>query len=97
MVIELEKQGLKAEREKQLPVYYSETKVGVYTPDVLVNDSIIIELKAKPFLHKDDISQFWHYLKNSEFKLGFLVNFGEPDGVKIVRGVYDQARQRNSA
>lgn len=93
---ELKKRNLKAEREKQLPVYYSGKKVGVYTPDLLINESILIELKAKPFLHKDDISQFWYYLKNSQFRLGFLVNFGEPGGVQIIRRVYDTAR-RNSA
>src|SRR5947207_15929756 len=62
-------------REKQLPIYHLGTKVGVYQPDLLVNNLIIIELKAKPFLHPDDIKQFWYYLKNSEFKLVFLVNF----------------------
>lgn len=73
-------------------------KVGTYTPDLLINDAIILELKAKPFLHKDDVQQFWHYLKNSEYRLGFLVNFGEPNGVQIVRRVYDKARiPRSSA
>jgi len=94
---ELVNRGLQAEREKQLPVYYLKTRVGTYTPDLLVNDSILIELKAKPFLHKEDIQQFWYYLKNSKFRLGFLVNFGEPNGIKIIRRVYDQARQRSSA
>jgi GxxExxY protein len=92
LLIELKKVGLTAEREKQLPIYYDGEKVGVYTPDLLVNKAIIIELKAKPFLHKDDIKQFWYYLKNSEFKLGYLINFGEPDGVKLIRRVYDIAR-----
>lgn len=94
---ELKIAGLIVEREKQLPIYHLGIKVGVYTPDLLVNNSIIVELKAKPFLHKDDIQQFWHYLKNSEFRLGFLVNFGESHGVKIIRRVYDTARPRSSA
>lgn len=93
---DLKIKGLLVEREKQLSVHYLGKKVGVYIPDIIVNNSIIIELKAKPFMHKDDIQQFWHYLKNSDFKLGFLINFGEPDGVKIVRRVYDIARKRNS-
>ena len=84
--------GLLVEREKQLPIFYLESKVGVYIPNILVNQAIIIELKAKPFLHKDDVKQFWFYLKNSQFRLGFLVNFGEHDGVKIIRRVYDTAR-----
>ena len=97
LMLELRDKGLIVEREKQLPVYYSDVKVGIYVPDLLVNQTIIIEIKAKPFLHEEDIAQFWHYLKNSEFKLGFLVNFGNPKGVEIIRRVYDSARQRNSA
>ena len=89
---ELKLAGLIVEREKQLPIYHLGVKVGVYIPDFLINNAIIIELKAKPFLHKADIQQFWHYLKNSDFTLGFLVNFGEPHGVKIIRRVYDTAR-----
>lgn len=94
---ELKSKGLIVEREKQLPVYYRKMKVGVYTPDLLINGTIIIELKTKPALYKEDMQQFWYYLKNSEFKLGFLVNFGESSGVKIIRRVYDSARQRSSA
>lgn len=97
LIEELKAEGLVVEREKQLPIYYLGKKVGVYTPDIIVNGLILLELKAKPLLHKDDIEQFWHYLKNSEFKLGFLVNFGQSHGVKIVRRVYDTARQRGCA
>ena len=93
---ELKNKGLEVVREKQLPIYYLGIKVGVYTPDLLVNNSIIIELKAKPFIHKEDIRQFWYYLKNSEFKLGFLINFGKSNGVEIIRRVYDKARPLSS-
>lgn len=95
--VELIQQGLHVVKEKQLPVYYLKTKVGIYKPDLIINETVIIELKAKPFLHKDDIKQFWYYLKNSKFKLGFLINFGEPNGVKIIRRVYDSAHLRSSA
>jgi GxxExxY protein len=97
LVVELSNRGLIVEKEKQITVYYLGVKVGVYIPDLLVNKTIIIELKAKPFLHQEDIAQFWHYLKNSQFKLGFLVNFGNPKGVEIIRRVYDSARRRPSA
>ncbi|MCL5435135.1 MAG: GxxExxY protein [Patescibacteria group bacterium] len=94
---ELKSKGLKVEREKQLPIYHLGVKVGIYVPDLIINEAIIIELKAKPFLHKEDIRQFWYYLKNSEFRLGFLINFGESNGIKIIRRVYDSARLRSSA
>jgi len=92
---ELKFHGLSVEIEKQLPVYYRDKKVGTYVPDLVVDDKICIELKAKPFFSKQDKEQFWHYLKNSDFRLGFLINFGASNGVEIVRRVYDI--RRNSA
>jgi GxxExxY protein len=59
-----------------------------------VNDVILIEIKAKPKLTKQDIEQFWHYLKGSNYKLGFLINFGAQKGVQIIRRIYDTARYK---
>ncbi len=86
--------GFKVEKEKQINVYYNGKKIGVYTPDLIVNDIILIELKAKPNLMKQDIEQFWHYLKGSKYKLGFLINFGASRGVQIIRRVYETARTK---
>lgn len=94
---ELRSKNFTIEREKRLPIHHRGVNVGTYVPDIVVNNTIVIELKAKPFLHKEDIRQFWYYLKNSEFRLGLLVNFGQPDGVKIIRRVYDTARTRSFA
>lgn len=84
--------GLKSESEKRIDIYYNGEKVGTYTPDLIVNDAILIELKAKPNLIKEDIKQFWYYLKGSKYKVGYLINFGAPGGVQIIRRVYDTAR-----
>lgn len=92
LALELMRRGLYVDREKQLPIFYLNQKVGNYVPDLVVNKIIVIELKAKQFLHSEDIRQFWYYLKNSDFRLGYLINFGEPNGVKLIRRVYDTAR-----
>lgn len=68
--------------------------MGTYTPDLIVNNIILIELKAKPNLTRQDIEQFWYYLKGSDYKLGFLINFGAPRGVQIMRRVYETARAK---
>lgn len=65
-------------------------KVGAYIPDIVVNDTIFLELKCKPFLSQDDQSQFWYYLKVTNFKLGFLINFGGKHGVEIIRRVHSK-------
>ena len=90
---ELENLGLKVESQKRIDIYYKDQKVGTYTPDIIVNDSILIELKVKPFLTKEDDRQFWLYLRGSKYRLGFLINFGSKN-LEIKRGIYDKARDR---
>jgi len=91
----LEKQGLKIEEQKRIDIYFEGEKLGTYIPDKIVNNCILLEIKVKPFLTKQDIDQFWKYLRGSKYKLGFLINFGSSKLV-IKRIVYDKARyQRN--
>ncbi len=80
--------GLKTEKEKRIPVSFDGKKVGTYIPDLVVEDKIMIELKVKPFITNEDKKQFWYYLKNSKYKVGFLINFGASDGVQILRRIY---------
>jgi GxxExxY protein len=67
--------NLAIEKEKRIDIYYNNEKVGVYIPDIIVENKIIVELKSKPFVTKEDEKQFWGYLKNSNYQLGFLINF----------------------
>ena len=92
LIEEFERIGLKVENQKQIGVYYRDKKVGVYVPDLVIEDSVIIELKCKPVLADNDVDQFWHYLKGSEYRLGYLVNFGSDKGIQVIRRVYDTAR-----
>lgn len=92
LTIYLQKHGLYVEQEKQLPIYFSGEKVGVYIPDIVVGGRIFLELKCKPFLSQDDKAQFWYYLKVTDFQLGFLVNFGRKNGVEITRRVYSMSK-----
>ena len=88
---------LSVERQKRIGIYFKGRNVGTYIPDQIVEQKIIIEIKAKTFLTKQDIAQFWNYLKGSEYKLGYLVNFGKPGGVEYIRRVYDTVRQKAKA
>jgi len=93
----LTSRGLKVEKEKRLPVIFEGERVGVYVPDFLIEGKIIIELKAKQILIMQDIKQFWQYLTSTEYELGFLINFGKPGGVQIMRRVYNTSRNKLSA
>ena len=90
----LKAKGLRVDQEKQIPVYFNGKKVGTYIPDIIVNDDVFVELKCKPQITKDDIKQFWYYLRASEYKVGYLINFGASNGVQIIRRVYDTARRK---
>lgn len=87
----LEKRGLKVEEQKRIDIYFEDEKVGTYVPDKIINECILLELKAKSFLTKQDIDQFWKYLRGLKYKLAFLINFG-PSKLAIKRVVYDKAR-----
>lgn len=91
LLVELKHRGLVAECQKRITLYYRGEKIGVYIPDIIVNGTILIELKCKPFLTKEDEKQFWRYLKGSEYKLGMLINFGAK-GLQIKRRIFDKAR-----
>lgn len=92
LTIAFEERGLRVESQKRINIYFKGKKVGVYIPDKIINNIILIELKSKPFVTKQDIEQFWKYLKGSKYKLGFLVNFS-PTELTIKRVVYDTARK----
>lgn len=92
LTIALESRRLKIESQKRINIYFKDKKVGTYIPDKIVNDCILIELKSKFFITKQDLEQFWKYLKGSKYKLGFLINFS-PTGLVIKRIVYDKARK----
>ena len=93
LMVELEDRGLSAERQKRIKLTYKGRPVGIYIPDIIVEDKVLMELKSKPVLLDTDRQQFWNYLKGSEYKVGFLVNFGNK--IEIIRRVYDRARQHN--
>ena len=94
LTIELRKRNFFVEDQKRINIYYDGQKVGTYVPDKVVNGIIILELKSKPFLVLSDSRQFWRYLKGSDFKLGFLINFGNK--LEIKRVVYDTARSASA-
>jgi GxxExxY protein len=84
MLIELERNKLKAEPEKPLKVYYSDKVVGEFYVDLMVEDEIIVELKSVENLTKAHEVQLVNYLNGIKKEIGLLINFG-PNGVDIKR------------
>ena len=76
LIWELRKAGLKAEAERPVSVYYDGQLVGAFTADILVNDIVIVELKASQMLAKVHQVQLVNYLVATGLDEGVLLNFG---------------------
>jgi len=78
LVHELRKQGLKVEQQRPIEVLYDGVIVGNYQADLLVEESVITELKAVTALAPMHFAQSMNYLKATGLTLGLLINFGTP-------------------
>ena len=76
MMIELKKMGLDSEKQRPIKVYYDEILVGDYYADILVEDKVILELKAIENICPEHEVQLVNYLKATEIEVGLLLNFG---------------------
>ncbi len=75
--IELKKIGLKVEKQFPIDVYYDDINVGKYFADLVVEEKVILELKASESLCEEHEFQLINYLKATGFKIGLLLNFGK--------------------
>ncbi len=75
---ELTEMNIPYKREVPLAVNYKGLRVGNYRPDFIVDNRVILELKAVRFMPKSYAQQLVHYLKTTNFKVGLLINFGAP-------------------
>lgn len=77
MMIELRKLGLECKNQVPLTVYYDEIKVGKYSADIIVEDVVIVELKAAEGLVPENEAQLVNYLRATDIEVGLLLNFGK--------------------
>ena len=78
LALELAKRGIAFERQKHLPVFYLDEQVGEFRADLIVDDKIILELKAVKALNEIHEAQAHNYLAASGLKLAIIINFGSP-------------------
>lgn len=76
LAIELEKAGLGFEREKEMPIYYDDIHVGTRRADFVVEDKVIVELKAVIQMEDVHLAQGLNYLEAYKKEKGLLINFG---------------------
>ncbi len=91
LCVELGKNGLKFQSQKPLVVNYKGYQVGEYIADIVVEDKLLLELKALAALCSAHDAQVMNYLKATNIPVGLLLNFGRPKlGVKRIVWQYNE-------
>lgn len=91
LIIRLRKAGLRAVQQQPIKVLFDGEVVGEYFADIVVNDAVIVELKAAAQLAGEHHAQLLNYLKATPYEVGLLLNFGPKP--QIVRKVFDNPRK----
>ncbi len=92
MVIALREKGLIVEKQVPVPVWFRGRCLGTFAADLIVNNTVIIELKAVSRLVDAHVAQLMHYLRATEIEVGLVMNFGTEPTFK--RRVFENARKR---
>jgi len=87
LVIELKKLGLDTEQQAPIEVFYDGQTIGEYVADVLVEDQVLLELKAVRTLTDEHSAQLLSNLKATTIEVGLLLNFGPK--AQVIRKVFD--------
>ena len=80
--LELQKLGINVRQQIKLPVWYEGQQVGLYFPDLWIEDQLIVELKAIVTLAPEHEMKLIHYLTATGIDTGLLINFGDTVQIK---------------
>lgn len=76
LVVELKKTGLKIEQQRAMQVIYEDVVVGYYIADLIIENTVLVELKSAKAIDDIHQAQLLNYLKATKLKIGLILNFG---------------------
>jgi len=91
MMIEFKREGILAVSQSPMKVFYEGEVIGEYYADILVDNKVIVEIKAAKQLVEENEAQLLNYLKATDIEVGLLLNFGPKPEVK--RKAFDNTRK----
>jgi GxxExxY protein len=91
MIIELTRLGMEVKGQIPIKVFYKDSLIGEFFADLLINEAVLIELKAVSQIIEDHEAQLLNYLKSTPIEVGLLLNFGPKAQYK--RKVFDNIRK----
>jgi GxxExxY protein len=93
LVIELRKENLEVTQQFPINVHYDNVIIGEYFADLLVEQKVIVEIKAAKNIAKEHEAQLLNYLKATEIEVGLLLNFGPKPAMR--RKVFSNEKKQN--
>lgn len=79
LTYELQQKGMKVEQQRPIKIYYKDILVGEYAADLLVAETVLVELKAIQGLEDVHYAQCLNYLRATALRVCLLLNFGKPE------------------
>ncbi|HPR17476.1 MAG TPA: GxxExxY protein [Candidatus Cloacimonadota bacterium] len=92
LMVRFQERFIPAEKEKKIDVYFHEQIVGKFRADIIVDDRIILEIKAVKAITEEHEAQLLNYLRATRIEVGLILNFG--DEPTFDRKVYDNDRKK---
>jgi len=92
--VRLRKSGINFEREKDLFFNFQDDKIGGNKVDFVVENKLVIDIKAKKYINRKDYKQMLRYLKAGGYRLGLIVNFGSSNKVDIKRVINSDLKDK---
>jgi len=87
LMAEFNKRKIEAKNQIPINIFYEDIQVGQYFADILVENKILLELKVCKNIDPIHKAQLLHYLKATNIKLGYLINFGNECNLEFIRFV----------
>ena len=91
----LKAKGFQVQQQAPLPVWFRGEIIGVYDADLVINNVVLVELKACKAIDPSHEAQLLHYLRSTEIEIGLLLNFGPRPQLR--RLAFDNERKKISA
>ncbi len=94
----LKNRNVPYQREGAIKVHSPRTGkfIGLYRPDFIIDEKIILELKAQTFLPRVEVNKIYDYLRTSDYELGYLINFASPN-LYIKRVIFTNNKKHDQA
>ena len=92
LAYELKKMGFQVLQQQKIKVYYDGHQVGDYFADIIVDDQVILEIKAAEDLCEEHEAQLINYLRATKYEVGLLLNFGKKADFR--RKIFTNDRKR---